>query len=66
MDGDRGIPNEVNYTFSSGDFQYFRVDAFTGEVRVGQLMDREHPDILEKAGVMDMQVLVSEKSGEKI
>ena len=58
MDGDRGIPNPVNYTFSDGDFQYFLIDPNTGQVTVGAEIDRESPDIIDKAAVLNVEVLV--------
>ena len=59
MDGDRGVPNEVTYTFSRGDYEYFAIDSDTGQVSIGKLINREDPKVLEKSGVMEITVLVS-------
>ena len=60
VDGDRGIPNEVSYSFLEGNHQFFNINALSGEITVSDLgLDREDQAILDLFGVIDFVVLVS-------
>lgn len=60
LDGDRGVPNSVNYSFSGGRHDYFSIDAADGWVRVARPMDREQDWVHALFGVLDMEILTEE------
>ena len=60
LDGDRGIPNNVTYSFESGNHQWFELDENSGVISVGPGgLDREDPAILDLFGVLEFVVRVS-------
>ena len=55
------MPNDVRYSFSSEDNNgYFDINPDTGWITVAKPMDREDPWVLQKFGVLDMEILTEE------
>ena len=60
LDGDRGNPNDVEYSFLAGSNDFFDLDNSTGVISIGSAgLDREDPTILNLYGVLEFTVLVS-------
>ncbi|GFO23560.1 cadherin-23, partial [Plakobranchus ocellatus] len=60
LDGDRGIPNNITYSFKSGDFDNFEIDALTGEITISKSLDRDSDVMRDKGGVYAMIVQADE------
>ncbi|XP_074647720.1 cadherin-23-like [Tubulanus polymorphus] len=59
-DGDRGIPNPLQYSITAGSTKYFKVDPTTGWIMVKQSLNREDPSLLATNGVLELTVRASE------
>ncbi|KAL4239415.1 hypothetical protein ACF0H5_000230 [Mactra antiquata] len=60
LDGDKGDPNIVQYSFVSGDFKNFAIDSSTGWITVKSTLDRDGEDVRESGGVYVIYVKAKE------
>ncbi|XP_076454243.1 cadherin-23-like isoform X3 [Babylonia areolata] len=60
IDGDQGIPNELSYSFVSGDHQNFDINEKTGWITVKSALDRDSPSMADNGGVYAMWVQATE------
>ncbi|XP_055876010.1 cadherin-23-like isoform X3 [Biomphalaria glabrata] len=60
IDGDKGIPNNITYSFVSGDYQNFNLDPTTGIITVNKTLDRDTELMRNTGGVYAMIVKASE------
>ncbi|XP_046549762.1 protocadherin Fat 3-like isoform X1 [Haliotis rubra] len=59
-DGDRGVPNSVEYAIIEGNTELFFIDATSGVITTKQSLDREAPDVIDVNGVFDLLVQATE------
>ncbi|PAA55147.1 hypothetical protein BOX15_Mlig034197g1 [Macrostomum lignano] len=65
LDGDRGVPNPVEYYLDSANAfsKYFSLDKSTGQLTVGSTpLDRESAELLAVYGTIDLPVIAKEVS----
>lgn len=60
LDGDRGVPNGIRYTFVQGGYQNFNVDPNTGWITIKTELDRDDASIQDSGGVYAMYVKAEE------
>ncbi|WAQ96747.1 CDHR1-like protein [Mya arenaria] len=62
IDGDRGIPNEVAFSFSTETpcQSLFAINETSGEITVSGDVDRDFGDVMEHGGVCNMEIFVRE------
>ncbi|CAG5135838.1 unnamed protein product, partial [Candidula unifasciata] len=60
VDGDRGIPNNITYTFETGDYENFQLDPKTGQITVKKPLDRDSVNMRNTGGVYAMNVKAAE------
>ncbi|KAL8591925.1 hypothetical protein ACOMHN_039978 [Nucella lapillus] len=60
IDGDQGIPNELSYSFVSGDHQNFAINSTTGWITVKSALDRDSASMASNGGVYAMWVQATE------
>ncbi|XP_078320025.1 cadherin-23-like isoform X2 [Crassostrea virginica] len=60
LDGDRGVPNDIRYTFVAGDYENFNVDPSTGWITIQRELDRDAASIQDSGGVYAMYVKAEE------
>ena len=58
LDGDKGVPNTVSYSFIQGDEGYFDIEADTGWITVKTQLDRDTSDVTQKGGAFAIYVKV--------
>ncbi|CAL1529751.1 unnamed protein product, partial [Lymnaea stagnalis] len=58
VDGDKGIPNNITYSFESGDYSNFNIDPTTGVITVKSSLDRDSEAMRNNGGVYAMIVKV--------
>ncbi|XP_046351403.2 cadherin-23-like isoform X2 [Haliotis rufescens] len=61
LDGDRGIPNNLTYSFVSGDYQNFDLDPHSGWVTVKHPLDRDSQNVRNRGGVYAFYVEAAEQ-----
>ncbi|XP_061191904.1 cadherin-23-like isoform X2 [Saccostrea echinata] len=60
LDGDRGVPNGIRYTFVSGDYENFDIDSNTGWITIKTELDRDAASVQNSGGVYAMYVKAEE------
>ncbi|XP_050394981.1 cadherin-23 isoform X6 [Patella vulgata] len=60
LDGDRGVPNNLTYSFLRGDYEKFNIDSSTGVITVKSPLDRDSQEVRNRGGVYAMYVEASE------
>ncbi|XP_059167286.1 cadherin-23-like isoform X3 [Physella acuta] len=60
VDGDKGIPNSITYSFLSGDSNNFNLDSTTGIITIKKPLDRDSDTMKATGGVYAMIVLAAE------
>ncbi|XP_041364318.1 cadherin-23-like [Gigantopelta aegis] len=59
-DGDRGIPNDVRYSFTGGPHTNFSINETTGEIAIANKLDADDPDVRKRGGVFKINVTATE------
>ncbi|CAC5393753.1 CDH23 [Mytilus coruscus] len=60
LDGDRGVPNNITYKFTQGDFANFSLNENSGWITIKSALDRDDDAVTQKGGVYAMYVQASE------
>ncbi|ESP03941.1 hypothetical protein LOTGIDRAFT_230236 [Lottia gigantea] len=60
LDGDRGVPNDIQYSFVQGEAHNFSINSTTGEISVAGGLDADDEAVKQKGGVFRITVNASE------
>ncbi|XP_060559817.1 cadherin-23-like isoform X2 [Ruditapes philippinarum] len=60
LDGDKGVPNTITYSFVSGQITNFDIDSNSGWITVKSTLDRDAPEVSQSGGVYAIYVMARE------